>query len=410
MPMRKVLIVGAGQAGLQLAHGLLDHGYDVTLITAVSSDELRYGNVSTAQAMFDTALQRERDQKLNFWEDEAPNNARIGVKVHGEDHTPVIRWAGTSDGYSQAVDRRVKMSGWLEHLEERGGRVVVHGATVTDLEGFARMFDLVVVAVGQGDLAEVFDRDPARSFYRSPRLVCAAVYVHGFVREDGPTTTWCDLNPGDGQLVLMPAYTTSGPCDVLFLQADPGGAFDRFDDRPDTAEQHRRTLDIAREFFPQDFERCKDTEPTDAGAGSVEKYEPIIRKPVGVLPSGRLVLGMADVVVRSEPITSQAWNNSSFCAQLYLDAILEQGDRPFDRAFMERTFDRFWAYAQYDMRLAQLMVESPPHVQEVIGAAQEHPEVADRYANIFDNPPRIEEWLLYPERTRAYLAEVAARS
>ena len=36
---RKILIVGAGQAGLQLAHGLLQHGYQVTLMSARTAAE-----------------------------------------------------------------------------------------------------------------------------------------------------------------------------------------------------------------------------------------------------------------------------------------------------------------------------------------------------------------------------------
>ena len=39
--MRKILIVGAGQAGLQLGLSLLAEGYDVTLMSARTPDEIR---------------------------------------------------------------------------------------------------------------------------------------------------------------------------------------------------------------------------------------------------------------------------------------------------------------------------------------------------------------------------------
>ena len=55
--MRKILIVGAGQAGLQLALGLQSKGYEVTLMSNRTADEIRNGRVMSTQCMFDTALQ-----------------------------------------------------------------------------------------------------------------------------------------------------------------------------------------------------------------------------------------------------------------------------------------------------------------------------------------------------------------
>ena len=83
---RKILIVGAGQSGLQLAHGLLQHGYQVTLMSARTADEIRDGRVMSTQAMFDAALQHERDLGLSFWE-EAPHFDGIGFSL-APDCTP----------------------------------------------------------------------------------------------------------------------------------------------------------------------------------------------------------------------------------------------------------------------------------------------------------------------------------
>lgn len=37
----KILIVGAGQSGLQLALGLQQHGYDITVMSARTPEEIR---------------------------------------------------------------------------------------------------------------------------------------------------------------------------------------------------------------------------------------------------------------------------------------------------------------------------------------------------------------------------------
>ena len=46
--MRKILIVGAGQSGLQLALGLKAAGYDVTVMTSYTGQEIYDGSVTRA--------------------------------------------------------------------------------------------------------------------------------------------------------------------------------------------------------------------------------------------------------------------------------------------------------------------------------------------------------------------------
>src|SRR5690606_5967951 len=79
--MRKILVVGAGQSGLQLALGLESHGYEVTLMSHRTADEIRTGRVMSTQCMFHTALQHERDLQLHFWESPAPKIRGLGVSV-----------------------------------------------------------------------------------------------------------------------------------------------------------------------------------------------------------------------------------------------------------------------------------------------------------------------------------------
>lgn len=70
--MRRIAVVGAGQAGLQLALGLLAGGYGVTLVAARTAAQVRGGPVLSTQAMFGPALRIERAAGLDEWAGEAP--------------------------------------------------------------------------------------------------------------------------------------------------------------------------------------------------------------------------------------------------------------------------------------------------------------------------------------------------
>ncbi len=177
--MRKILIVGAGQAGLQLALGLQSQGYDVTVMSNRTADEVRSGRVMSTQCMFTTALGHERELGINFWEDQAPRIEGLGVSVSAPDASRPIDWVGRLRGYAQSVDQRLKMAGWMEAFAERGGKIVVHGVAVSDLDYFARAYDLVLVSAGKGELVSMFGRDASRSPYDAPQRALAVAYVHG---------------------------------------------------------------------------------------------------------------------------------------------------------------------------------------------------------------------------------------
>ncbi|BBB00040.1 putative oxygenase subunit [Actinacidiphila reveromycinica] len=410
--MRSILIVGAGQAGLQLALGLQARGYGVTVMTHRTADEIRTGRVMSTQCMFAGALAHERDLGIDFWRRQAPDVDGLGVSVAAPDGGRVIDWLGRLDGTAQSVDQRVKMAGWLETFAERGGRVVVHAAAVSDLDYFARAYDLVLVAAGRGDLVSMFARDAGRSPFAEPQRALAACYVHGLgPRPEHPDlrAVRCNLVPGVGEFFVIPALTTSGPCDILFWEAVPGGPADVFAGVRDPGRQLRLTLDLMRRHVPWEHARATGVELTDAGGTLSGRLTPTVRRPVGELPSGGLVLGVADVVVANDPVTGQGANNASRCAAVYLERITAHGDRPFDRAWMQAAFDRYWEVAAPVTKWTNAMLAPPPeHVLSLIGAAGELQPVADRFANGFDDPADFEEWFYDPEPARGYLARVGA--
>ncbi|MEE1760087.1 styrene monooxygenase/indole monooxygenase family protein [Streptomyces sp. SP18BB07] len=409
--MRKILVVGAGQSGLQLALGLQSHGYEVTLMSNRTPDEIRAGRIMSTQCMFDSALRHERDLDLNFWESQAPRIEGVGVSVAGPDGERAVDWVGRLRGYAQAVDQRVKMAGWMETFSRRGGQLVIHGAAVSDLDYFSRVYDLVLVTAGKGELVRMFRRDAARSPYTEPQRALAAVYVHGLgPRPEHPEfdAARCNLVPGVGELIVQPVLTTSGRADALFWLGLPGGPLDVFGGVRDAEEQLALTLDLMKRYTPWEYARATGVEVTDPGAALTGRYTPVVRHPVGQLPSGGLVLGAGDVVVANDPLTGQGANSATKCAAVYLSAILDHGDGEFDEAWMRRTFERFWRIVGPVTKWTNTMLAPPAgHVLELVGAAEGLPVVADRFANGFDDPADFEGYFYDAEKTRAYLAEVA---
>ncbi|MEU1228678.1 styrene monooxygenase/indole monooxygenase family protein [Streptomyces sp. NPDC005828] len=410
--MRKILIVGAGQSGLQLALGLQSQGYEVTLMSNRTADEIRTGRVMSTQCMFDTALQHERDLGLNFWESQAPRIEGLGVSVAGPESARVIDWVGRLGGYAQSVDQRVKMAGWMDTFAQRGGQLVIHGAAVGDLDYFSRSYDLVLVAAGKGELVSMFGRDAARSPYGEPQRALAVAYVHGLgPRPEHPEfdAVRCNIVPGVGELFVMPTLTTGGRADILFWEGVPGGPVDAFQGVKDPSEHLALTLELMEKFLPWEYARATKVELTDAGGTLAGRYAPTVRNPIGRLPGGGLVLGVADVVVANDPITGQGSNSASKCAAAYLAAIVEQGDKPFDEEWMQGAFDRYWNTAQHVTKWTNAMLAPPPeHVLNLLGAAGQLQPVADRFANGFNDPADFENFFFDPEKTSAYLAEVSA--
>ncbi|MFF4287048.1 styrene monooxygenase/indole monooxygenase family protein [Streptomyces sp. NPDC001739] len=415
--MRKILVIGAGQSGLQLALGLQSKGYEVTLMSNRTADEIRSGRVMSTQCMFHTALQHERDLGINFWESQAPRIEGLGVSVaapgshEGPDGSQrAIDWVGKLDGYAQSVDQRVKMAGWMETFAQRGGQLVIHGAAVSDLDFFASRYDLTLVSAGKGELVSMFGRDASRSPYDAPQRALAVSYVHGMgPRPEHPDfdAVRCNLVPGVGELFVMPTLTTSGRADILFWEGIPGGPLDVFGNVKDPAEHLAVTLDLMKTFLPWEYDRCTKVELTDANATLAGRYAPTVRNPIGRLPSGGLVLGVADVVVANDPITGQGSNSASKCAAAYLASIVERGEEPFDEAWMQATFDRYWDTAQHVTKWTNAMLAPPPeHVLNLIGAAGQLQPVADRFANGFDDPSDFENFFFDPDKTTAYLASL----
>jgi hypothetical protein len=401
--MRKITIIGAGQSGLQLGLGLCQNGYTVRIVSNRTAEDFATGKVMSSQFMFNDALQAERDLGINYWEKQCPYTEGLGVIVPGPDGKKAIDWVYLLDGPGQAVDQRVKYPGWMQKFQELGGELVIRDANVADLENYARDSDLVIVAGGKGDITRLFERDAERSPFDKPMRALALTYVTGLVPYQ-PTRVAFNIAPGVGEYFVFPALTTTGPCEIMVFEGIPGGPMDCWNDVKSPTQHLECSLDVLKKFYPWEFERSRNAKLTDANGILSGRFPPIVRKPIAKLPSGSLVLGMADAVVLNDPITGQGSNNAAKSARIYLRRILEHGAKPFDATWMRQTFDEYWNYAQFVTGWTNAMLQPlPPHAVNLLVAMQTKPKIGKAFVNGFDDPRTLFPWLADPTEAEKFI-------
>lgn len=404
--MRRIAIVGGGQAGLPLALGLLAKGYQVTVVTNRTPEDIRSGKVMSSQCMFGASLQIERDLGLNQWESECPPVEGIGLTVpHPElPGQKAISWRAKLDRVAQAVDQRLKMPAWMELVEARGGKLLIQDGGIAELELLAVSHDLVLLAAGKGEVVKQFERDASRSQFDKPQRALALTYVTGMQKTPDYSQVSFNLIPGVGEYFVFPALTTSGPCDIMVFEGVPGGPLDCWRDVRTPQEHLAQSKKILDTFLPWEADRCRDVELTDANGILAGSFAPTVRKPVMTLPSGRLVFGLGDAVATNDPITGQGSNNATKACKVYLDAIVARGEQPFTGEWMHETFERFWRYAQFVVTWTNTMLTPPPaHILNLLGAAGQEPTLASAIANGFDNPPDFFPWWMDPVECERFI-------
>jgi len=391
--MRAIKIIGAGQSGLQLGVGLLRHGYNVTLVTNRGRQEIEKGRVLSSQCMFDLALQHERELEINFWDEGCPAIDGIGLTIVGPDGSKAIDWAARLDAPAQSVDQRVKMPAWMNEFERLGGNLLNMHAGLDELEELASDADLVVVASGKGDIGSIFERDDEKCTFDEPMRALALTYVTDMVPRPEYSAVCFNIIPTVGEYFVFPALTTTGPCEIMVFEGIPGGPMDCWTDVK-TPEQHlQKSKQILEQLLPWEAERCRDTRLTDDNGILAGRFPPTIHKPIGRLPSGAIVLGMADTVCLNDPITGQGSNSASKSAAVYLDAILIRDSDPFDEDWMQQTFDTYWDDARLVTQWTNSLLLPPTeNMQKLLAAAQTRPKLASRISNAFSDPTEYFPW------------------
>lgn len=398
--MRRIAIIGAGESGAQLALGLQREGYAVTLLSDRSAAQIRSGKVMSSQCMFSTALDAEAQMGTAlaglYDAGSVPDITAIHLRVDGDQ---AIEWEAPLDNPARSVDQRIKSARWIETFVANGGDFRIEKVTPRMLEELSRDYELVIVSTGKGEIGQIFPRDKAKSPFDRPQRVLALNYVKpradAATDQDGNAgAIRMSMAPGVGEFFTFPGLTVSGPCRMMVFEGVVGGPMDRWTDVGSPEEQLERSLDLLREHFPHEAENFAGAELTDSGATLLGRITPTVRSAVAELENGKLVFGLGDAVVLNDPLTGQGSNNATLAAKYYLDSIVRRGQQPFDRTWMERTFDEFWrGWGQWAVEWTNdLLKPRRDHQKTLLSEAAEHPALAAGIVAGFDDPRTSYPW------------------
>lgn len=414
--MRKIAIIGAGESGAQLALGLQREGYEVTLFSDRSAAQIRTGKVMSSQCMFPTALAAEAQLSsalTKLYDDEAvPGISSIRLRVEGESGSGAIEWEAPLEGTARSVDQRIKSAAWIEAFVAGGGDFRIEKVTPRMLEELARDYELVIVSAGKGEIAQIFPKDRSKSPFDRPQRVLALNYVSldtvsfDAVAPDSATgpaeqpsaSIRMSVVPGVGEFFTFPGLSVSGPCQMMVFEGVVGGPMDKWTDVTNPEEQLSRSLEILEEHFPHEAKNFANATLTDEGATLLGRITPTVRSAVGELGNGNLVFGLGDAVLLNDPLTGQGSNNATLAAKYYLDSIIRRGQQPFDKQWMERTFDEFWrGWGQWAVTWTNDMLKPRrEHQQAVLAEAADHPALAASITGGFDDPRTFYPWWFDP--------------
>ncbi|MDP2313133.1 MAG: styrene monooxygenase/indole monooxygenase family protein [Pseudomonadota bacterium] len=418
--MRRIAIIGSGQAGLLAAHALAQRGYTVTLYTDRSPQEwLERCRPTGTAGRFEPALAWERELGVDHWQSDAASIEGVHLTFCLAPPNRLLTLAGKLAHPGKAIDLRLQSHRWLTDLPAAGAEVVHESVTVERLDAIAAQNDLTVVAAGRADLCNLFPRDAARSVYDKPQRKLAMIITKGGAMGFGGVPfvpVKFNLFAPWGEVFWVPYHHRDhGPTWNMLFEAREGGPLDRFGGARSAEETLKIGKEVIRECVPWDYEWARDMEVADPNGWLVGAVTPTVRAPVGRLPSGRVVTPLGDTAVSMDPIAGQGANSGNKMAKNLVERIVAHGDRPFDAAWMTDTFEAYWArHGSPTTRFNNLFLEPLPDAGKQVLVAQygsngvrtDAPQkIADAFCANFEDPARCTDIIDDTGKARAFIGE-----
>ncbi|HYM62060.1 MAG TPA: styrene monooxygenase/indole monooxygenase family protein [Thermoanaerobaculia bacterium] len=425
--MRRIAIIGSGIAGLVAAHGLRREGYEVTLYSDRTAEQwLHESRPTGTAARFELALAYERELGLNHWDDVAPRGEGVFLTFCPKPLNPLVRLCGRMKRPFQAGDLRLQCHRWMRDFEAGGGRLIIEPVSVERLDAISAEHELTIVAAGRADLSRLFEPDPARCVYSAPqRNLAMIITTGGRMGVDGVPflPVKFELLGTDGEVFFVPYFHKDrGPSWNILFEPKPGSRMDRFAGVKSGEDAVAIGKEVIAELFPWNREWVRDMELADPLGWLIGRVTPTVRKPVGRLPSGRLVTPLGDTAISYDPIAAQGANSGVKQARHLVASIVAREDRAFDERWMTETFDAFYAeHGRQACTFSNLLLEpiTPPAKEILIaqygsdGRADNQSgqqKIADAFFSNFNDPRELTGTFLDMKRARDFISATTGRS
>jgi hypothetical protein len=404
--LTKVSVIGAGPAGMIFTYALLRAGYEVTVYSDLTPDQWLNQSAPTGTAyLYASTIAIESELGMDYWY--ADSHKGDGILL---DFKPVTRG-----------DARLEMRGLFpggKTLEGGGAAIdqrlrVIEAVTPQRLDEIALTSDLTVLAAGKADLANAIGRDAERSIYDRPQRNLSMVIVEN-VKGWGDRV---DFTPvkfnffGDtGEYFWVPyTHKTAGATWCALFEAKPGSPMDKFG----SCTNAKEAVDVAKSIiadigtFEYDDVKGMTAVEDDPYCWLKGKFAPTVRNAFGRLPSGGLVMPIGDTAITFDPIGGQGGNSASRSAKFTADAVIAQGEGPFDEAWMSAVNAGFWeAHGRASYTFNNILLEPLTEAGgTILMEAINNRAFADKFfAGNFPTPTNFFPWMTDADKAKELVA------
>lgn len=423
--MRRIAIVGAGQAGTAAAVGLMKRGYEVTLYSDRSADDILHHTPPTGVAyMFADSIACEGENGCDTFADVAARTDSIHLYFLPKVGVELVQmWGALDEHAGYAVDVRLKSARRMAQLEQGGARIEIQAVTPESLDEIARQNDLTLVATGKGGLAGLFERDPGRSVYDRAQRQVATLCVRGIPTEGSPfphrvpgrVPVGFNFYGDIGECFWVPYYHKNElRCWSMLVEAREGRGLDTFRAVRSAEEMLAVFRKLIQTYAPWDWPSMKDMElvPEDPHCWLRGAVVPTVRRPLGHTSSGRPIMALGDTAYAFDPVGGQGAATAARQAAFYVAAIAERGDAPLDAGWITTTGEVFHeTHAGPTYRFNNVLLEPLDAVARMIViSAFAHPKLAQTFFQRFNRPPTYFPWLTDQGAARKFITEITGVS
>lgn len=406
---KRIAIVGAGTAGLQLGLYLQAKGVQSTIITDKRPEDYPNIRLLNTVAHHAVTIARENELGVNHW----PDAGYFGHYYYvGIPSMPVEFYGALPTGPSRAVDYRIYLPTLMQDYVERGGKIEYRDIGVSDLNDLSEDYDLVVVGTGKGGLGQLFARDEQSSPFREPqRQLCVGLFK-GIAPAEIRAVTFC-IAPGAGEMIEIPTVTFGGDATALVFENHIGGdmeilAHTRYEDDPQAFRD--LMLDKLRTYYPITARRINEDEfdvansPLDILQGAVV---PAVRHGHIQLANGKTVALLGDAHATVDPVLGQGGNMASYAAHVMGKEIVAA--EVFDDRFFEevdaRRAGRVLGATRWTNYMLKNLRELPNELIEFLGAIALDQTLSDKFTDNFNRPEAQWDIFASPETMKSWVEE-----